>query len=263
MQEGEIWAYGTSDTPFWFQQVRVLKVEERRVLVAFLGEYQVERWKAWKSPRNLRVLWEDRHEFLKAARIRRADSSAEFDAAEFVFSQLVSGEIASIRNERTGEVFVNHVEQLASLTGLSVEQLSSPNLDCYVIAKSAMAVQPDLVLRAIEEGERDDRYEAIRDAMNSENEWWYMQQPEALERLALDVGRLTQRRNATLRAWAGEAAVDTARENAQLHVELLSTRLVARKALDTLTEIARTLKVRRLIAELENQLSPGWSEPSA
>lgn len=133
--------------------------------------------------------------------------------------------------------------------------LSDDIMDGYRIARAVAVRYPDGLLRSIEYEERDERTAAVSDALNGADSWWYMNEPQKLEALALDAGRLTMRRNAVLRAWAGETAVDRARENAELRVELATARHIAQRAVDALADAARSKRARTLAATLQSELT--------
>lgn len=255
MKEGELWGYGTSDTPFWFVPVRVHKVEDKYVVGSYLDDDGVEYPRKRILRRNLRVLWDDRWEFLQAARIRKADLNAEDDAATFVFEELIPDEIASLEYGTT-RMTIEDPEALSLLTGIPADKLASTSMDCYQIARAAMAARPDAALRKLGHEERATRLETVLRAQNSDA-WSYYSDERRMETLVLEAGRLTERRNSVLRAWAGEDAVNVMAENTILRLELLAARMAAAEAVEALEKEVRTVRGKRLAAELRRRLSEG------
>lgn len=257
MEIGELWAYGSSDT-WLFSAVKILKIEEKRVLVAYVDADGVEGMRKRVMPRFLRVLWEDQQEFRTAARIREADLYAEADAALFIFEHFISPDAASSFYRRES-LTIDDPDALSEMCGLSVDAINSPYIDRYMIARAAAGVHSDGLLRKVDEEERSDYYAVLLDAENGSYGWSYMTDDEPrLQLIAQEAGRLTLRRNAVLRMWAGQPAVDRALENDQLRVELLRTGMVARRAVKTLEDTARTQRDRRLAAELHALLPPAF-----
>jgi hypothetical protein len=254
MEVGEHWAYGTSDTPWYFIEARVLRIDNNQISVAFLDDEGIESWRRKVPRRFLRARWDDRWDYLREARIRRADSNAEDDAADLVFERYIPWEVAEISSHVRFEVTIHEPDQLSAITAMSRSELSRPHLDFFAVARSAAANHSDDLLRYIDTEERADRHEAVTAAMNSNDQWWYMAAEERLEQVALNVGRLTQRRNSVLRTWVGKAAVDRAAENDRLRFELLNARLLARLAIDGLREAARTKRAERLAVQLDSRL---------
>ena len=248
---GETWAYGTSDTPYYFLQVKVIKIEEKHVVVASVDEDGVEGHRTRIPRRNLRVLWDDRWEFLRDARIEKADREAEDDAATYVFDELIPADDAWFYR---GSLSVDRVEEVAKITGLTVEQLSSSSMDGYQVARAAVALHPNDVLRKLDREEHADRWRSVREAMNSDHNWWYMSDSERIERIVAESGRLTERRNAVLRMWAGEPAMDLLKQNSDLRLELLTARQVATSAIDALSSMARAKKAVQFAESLRAQL---------
>jgi hypothetical protein len=253
MEAGEIWAYGTSETPYWFRAFRVHKVEEGRVVGSFLDDDGVEekRKKVYRS--YLRVLWDDRWEYLQAARIRKADYEAEDDAATVVFDELIPDDIASLEFGTT-RMTIDDAEALAALSGLTVDRLNSDSIDCYQVARAVMAAHPDGVLRRLGHEERALHLETVLKAKNSDA-WWYYSDERRMETAALEAGRRTERRDSVLRMWAGQEAVDVAAENRRLRVELLAIRMVVADAIDALERDTKTVRAKRHAAILRERLS--------
>jgi hypothetical protein len=80
MNKDELWAYGATDTGYYYR-VKILRVEDTRVLVGFVDEDGVEYQRKKAMPHFLRAPWDDAQEFRHAPIIREADGYAEQDAA--------------------------------------------------------------------------------------------------------------------------------------------------------------------------------------
>jgi hypothetical protein len=155
-----------------------------------------------------------------------------------------------VASRRADDAYIIEPAALAEISGLSLEELDSEYIDSYTIARALAARYADRKLRALDNEERDDRYRAVRDAQNTDLQWWYMEDAEKIERFALDAGRLTERRNAVGRTLAGEAAVSVRRENNQLRTEALKLRLLAERALEALEDATKTQRARREAAAI-------------
>jgi hypothetical protein len=251
MEVGEHWAYGTSDTPFWFLEARIIRIDGNQAVVAFIDEDGVEGGRFRKPIRNLRCRWEDQWEFLQEARIRKADSEAEFDAVEFVFQHLIGWDIATAAGSRSNDVHVYAPDEFTAVTGIPIDVVDAGDLDCYYVARLTAERHSDKLLQHLDAEECGDFYSALRKAVERQYDWSYMVDPkDANNRIADEAGRLTQRRNSVLRTWAGEASVDRARENKKLRRDLLQTGIVARRAIDALANESRTVRAERLVIEL-------------
>jgi regulator of replication initiation timing len=79
----------------------------------------------------------------------------------------------------------------------------------------------------------------------------------------LEAGRLTERRNSVLRMWAGQEAVNLIAENTTLRLELLTARMVAAEAVERLEQEARTVRRKRLAAELRKRIGKEPEQESA
>lgn len=254
MEVGEHWAYATSDTPFWFLEARIIRLDGSYAVVVFIDEDGVEGRPFRKPVRNLRAPWENWWEFLQNARIRKADDNAEFDAVQLVFERFIGLDIATAW-DRSNDIDVFEPAKFSELTGVSLAAIETGDLDRYTVARDVAAMHADELAQIVTEDERSAIREATVRARNSAVDWVYVyDDAEIRERIALEAGRLTRRRNSVLRAWAGQAAVDLARDNENLRIELLRVRVAAHRAVDALASEARTKRIERLALELGQEL---------
>jgi hypothetical protein len=261
MKVGEHWGYGTSDAPLWFNEVEVKRIDGNQVVVTFFDDDGVESKLYRKPARNLRVLWDDSWEFLQEARIRQADEHAEFDAVDCVFEWFISWDIARTVGRRSNDVEIRNPRAFSEITGISLVVVQSGEADCYQSARFTAERNADRLLQIVDNEERSELYAALQNAMNEAYDWPYLDLSDSKDRLAEEAGRRTRKRNSVLRTWAGQPAIDRARENTQLRRELLRTQMIAIQAIRALSGAARTKGVERLAIALDDELKSMDAKP--
>ena len=256
MEVGEEWAYAGSDNTYNISRVQIIRLDGNRASVAYLDADGVPGYKRSVLTRNLRVLWDDHWDYFHRARVLRADETAEVDAVTFVLDALVPYDVARLYDYRTGDLIIEEPEAMSELCALKADDLSADVVDGFKVARALVEKNAQEILFQLDEEERRDLYEAMRAEETAEYYWSYMvDDAERRERLVQRAGRMTRRRNAVIRTWAGEQEEQTAKLVQRLRLDVVETRAAAQRALSELKATAKSQRANRIVEELEKFLA--------
>lgn len=255
MDVGEHWAYGSSDTPSYFMHVKILRIEGNNVLVAVIDEDGVETWRKRVHARFLRCPWGDLYEFRREAQWRKSERDAEIDAAEWIFENFIGWEIAHVgRVHGDFSVAEGAMAAFQQCTGLDKEALERPTTDAYFVARAVAGAKGDQVIRRLEDEEQGEMRAALAELDASRDHLPHLSDTDRLQKAANEAGRLTRRRNAVLREWAGADALAVVAENRRLRVELLGLYSALEQVLPAISEELLARRTKRA-AQLAGVLS--------
>lgn len=235
-----------------------------RVHVALVDD-QWEGERRWVPPSRLEALWDDRHDYIEFDRKLRAvaawsPSRLERRSAESVFIALVPLEVAEFNADKAGTSRIYDVPALASLTGLSQEELRAapafmheqeltvPWPTTERIVRAMAAQHPHKLLSRIEREEREANEHALYGVTLTD------EQGEDHELSPSDVRTRFEERQKPyldkLREWIGIERADNLLERRDLLLRLRTLAAIATEALDALEPSQKRI-VWKLRAQLE------------
>lgn len=263
---GQRWAYRARQVDPYVE-VELLRLGNRRpsrVLVRFVDS-AAEGAEEWVTPKRLKVLWADVAE--RIARDQRWDrlhaegglTEVEDMALTWVLEPLLDSNVAEpVWSGRNGILSITDPTGLAALTGLAVEELDHPSAfveDGAVfvpwpisqrVAIALLQANPDRVLEAVDEEERQARQEAIYGAPSQWDNGATIPPERCRE---FDAEHRAPIRK-LVREWAGIQVIERFDELAALRTEVVRVGNIAESAIRALHAAGKTQKANDLRRQL-------------